>query len=169
MDILLGTRPPFSGSRDLAEGMRFGLRQGQLERASILLPPPKGAQGIVQVFENPAFSCSSKTCSQADMKRVPQFWRESYCSQTPKVRLVVRGGGWPLDPWGWVGQHPMWPEVRVRVWGTYTPPRVGESTDRIELLVHPQAAPREDCRGPPRGYLVHPTDLLWVSGHIQHK
>lgn len=30
------------------------------------------------MFEDSAFSCSSKTCSLAGMKAVPQFWRERW-------------------------------------------------------------------------------------------
>lgn len=45
VDILLGTRPPFSGSRGLAEGIRFRLREGQLERPSILLPATQSGSG----------------------------------------------------------------------------------------------------------------------------
>lgn len=36
----------------------------------------------------------------------------------------------------------------MRVWGTHTPPRVGEGSDRIVLLVHPRAAPRGECNQP---------------------
>lgn len=125
VDILLGTRPLFSGSRDLAEGMRFGLRQANWRKPQYSSPQAKGAQGLASArVLRTVFSCSSKTCSQADMERVPQFsWRESYCSQTPKVRLLVREGGWPLDPWGWVAQRPMQPKVGVRIWGATTPSR----------------------------------------------
>lgn len=42
----------------------------------------------------------------------------------------------------------MQPEVGMRVWGTHTPPRVGEGSDRIVLLVHPRAAPRGECNQP---------------------
>lgn len=69
-------------------------------------PQPKGAQGIVQVFENSVFSSSSKTCSQDDRKRVQQFsWRERWETEPP-----AEGDGWratearPLRSGWWLGE-----------------------------------------------------------------
>lgn len=84
----------------------------------------------------------------------------------------------------------MQPEVGMRVWGTHTPPRVGEGSDRIVLLVHPRAAPRGECNQPtnplsdwahlvqvrPRKgtyfvskntQKVHVTYVIWPPGSVQ--
>lgn len=95
-----GDRPPFSGSRALAEGLRFRLRQGRLERASV--PSPKGVQGQCKHLRT-AIGCSSKTRSQADTKGchcasggkgeaelLGDGWRGPV--PDPKIRLVGRGG-----------------------------------------------------------------------------
>lgn len=108
--ILLGTKPPFSASRPASRRQEIQAQTRPLGE-SLQLPPtsPKGpcpyngAQGILQVFKNSAFSCSSNARVRRTGRgaivllggRDTASGRGKWLER-PQDQAVVRGEGWPL-------------------------------------------------------------------------
>lgn len=113
---------------------------------------------------------------------------ESYCSQTPRSSywLGEWAGLWTLRVGGST-PHAAWGRDEGLGYTHFS--RVGEGSDRIVLLVHPQAAPRGECNQPmnplwdwahlvqvrPRKgctlfkntQKVHVTYVIWTPGSVQ--